>query len=86
MKIRMVKTVRPDIPFLAKPGTILHNGEIYEASTNKHGAISGICPNGEELGVKPGEFIFIGAPKWVIDIWADVCPFAITKETTVTEI
>ena len=61
MKIRMLKNVRPDLP-LAKPGTILRAGEEYEAKSNKNGAISGLCANGEYLGVRPGEFVFTEAP------------------------
>lgn len=56
MKIRMLCTVRADLFFLAKPGTILISGKVYEAVSNRYGAISGICENGELLGVKPGEF------------------------------
>lgn len=55
MKIRMLETVRPDM-FLGKPGTILRVNETYEATQNKHGAVCGICDNGEKLGVKPNEF------------------------------
>lgn len=72
IRIKMLDTVRPDIPFLAKPGTILHCGEEYEATTNKNGAVSGICANGERLGVKPGEFEFISAPDWLKKIWEEV--------------
>lgn len=54
MKIKMLCNVRPDLIFLAKPGTILRAGMQYEAVSNKNGAISGICENGEALGVKPG--------------------------------
>lgn len=68
MKIRMMKNVRSDIPGLSKPGTILRAGIEYSAKSNQHGAISGLCDNGEYLGVKPGEFEFIEAPKWVLDI------------------
>ena len=57
MKIKMKKTVRPDFPFNAlKPDAILVAGQTYEATQNKYGAVCGICENGEQLGVKPGEF------------------------------
>ena len=56
MEIIMLKTVRPDIPFMYKPGTILIAGEVYKAISNKNGAVSGICENGERLGVKPDEY------------------------------
>lgn len=69
IRIRMLETVQPDIPFLAKPGAILCGGGEYTASANKHGAVSGICSNGERLGVKPGEFEFISAPDWLMKIW-----------------
>lgn len=69
MKIKMLCNVRPDLIFLAKPGTILRAGMQYEAVSNKNGAISGICENGEALGVKPGEFEFVEAPQWVLNIW-----------------
>lgn len=57
MKIKMLMTVTPDFSFLAKPGTVLVKGETYEATVNKNGAVSGVCENGEVLGVKPHEFI-----------------------------
>lgn len=66
IRIRMTRTVRPDIPFLAKPGTILRDGMEYPAMTNRNGAISGLCDNGEDLGVRPGEFEFVEAPEWVL--------------------
>lgn len=77
MKIRMLENVRPDLP-LAKPGTILRAGEEYEAKSNKNGAISGLCANGEYLGVRPGEFVFTEAPNWVRSIWAEVHPQALS--------
>ena len=74
IKIRMLQTVRPDlilglIPIPgSKPDTVLYEGKEYEAQTNMNGAISGLCKNGEYLGVKPGEFEFIDAPEWVLKI------------------
>lgn len=58
MKIRMKKTVIPDWPlnYLMPPGTVLLDGQIYSATQNRCGAVSGICENGELLGVKPEEF------------------------------
>lgn len=70
----MKKTVRPDFPLGIvgllgeKPGTMLRAGCEYYADTNKFGAISGFCDNGVLLGVKPGEFEFIEAPEWVLEI------------------
>lgn len=78
MKIRMLETVRPDLP-LAKPGTILRAEEEYEAESNRNGAISGLCANGEYLGVRPGEFVFTEAPDWVQAIWAKVHPQALSE-------
>lgn len=59
MKIKMLETVRPDFLFLltsVPADTILVCGEVYEATQNKHGAVCGICENGQKLGVKPGGF------------------------------
>lgn len=59
MKIKMLETVRPELPFLlfgAHRDTVLVYGEVYEAAKNKYGAVCGICKNGQRLGVKPGEF------------------------------
>jgi hypothetical protein len=72
IKIRMIKNVRPDLMFgmqMGKPGTILRHGFTYQGTSNKHGAICGLCGNGEILGVKPGEFEFVEAPEWVLEIW-----------------
>lgn len=72
IRIRMKQNVRPDFLFgkiHGKPGTILWAGMEYPATSNKHGAICGICDNGEKLGIKPGEFEFVEAPEWVLDIW-----------------
>ncbi len=60
MKIKMKETVRPDWSFnFQKPDNVLVADQIYEATQNKHGAVCGICENGELLGVKPGEFEII---------------------------
>lgn len=59
MKIKMLETVRPDFLFFltgVPADTILIYSEVYEATQNKHGAVCGICKNGQKLGVKPGEF------------------------------
>lgn len=69
IRIRMRHTVRPDFLFIAKPGTVLRYGETYAATANKNGAVSGICENGEALGVVPGEFDFVELPQWLADIW-----------------
>lgn len=67
IRIRMLNTVRPDF-YLGKPGTVAKRGRIYAACSNKNGAISAVCDNGESLGVKPGEFEFIEAPEWILEI------------------
>lgn len=77
MKIRILETVRPDILFIAKPGTILRCGEEYEATSNKNGAICGVCENGEKLGVRPNEFEFVELPQWVYDIWQKEYPILV---------
>lgn len=58
MKIRMLKTVYPDLQFVivCPPGTVLKCGQIYEATVSASGAVCGICVNGRPLGVKPDEF------------------------------
>lgn len=68
IRIKMLMTVRPDLPFGVKPGTILYakDGKEYKAVAGKYGAVAGICDNGEALGVKPGEFEFVKAPEWLL--------------------
>ncbi len=56
-KIKMAKTVYPDYPDPRQPaGTMLELDQVYDCWVNSYGAVSGICTNGEKLGVKPGEF------------------------------
>jgi hypothetical protein len=76
IKIRMLKTVRSDLPYMiaVKPGTILCEGKEYAGTSNPHGAISGICDNGEALGVRPGEFEFIEAPEWILEKHRNIIP------------
>jgi len=69
IKICMIQTIRPDLPFIPRPdeqGMILYEGKEYDAVTNSHGAISGICENGKQLGVRSKEFEFIKDPEWVL--------------------
>jgi len=56
LKVRMLKTVFPDMPFLAKADTMCQRGEEYYCWVNSYGAVSAILPNGEQLGLKPKEF------------------------------
>jgi hypothetical protein len=60
--------------FVCPPGTVAKGGMEYEGSSNQNGAISAILPNGEKLGLKPGEFEFLEAPEWVLRIWAQHDP------------
>lgn len=73
----MLNTVRPDLIFLAEPGTVLRRGMEYEANANRQGAISGICENGALLGVRSGDFVFLDAPGWVLKIWSEIYPEAV---------
>jgi hypothetical protein len=71
IRIRMLKTVVPDFPFYltgVKDGTHLLRDGIYSATSNSLGAVSGLCHNGQQLGVKPGEFEFVEAPEWLLSI------------------
>lgn len=71
MKTDVLPDVLPGIPSLAKPGMILRAGREYEAEANRNGAVISLCENGERMGVKPGEFEFLEAPKWLQNIWED---------------
>ena len=62
--------------FLATPDTFLCAGLEYEATANRNGAISAVCENGVKMGVRPGEFTFVSAPAWIIDIWRTAHPEA----------
>lgn len=64
IRIKMTHTIRGEHP-LSPPGTILRAGYEYPAKTNKNGAVSGLCNNGEYLGVKPGEFQILEGPEWL---------------------
>lgn len=79
IRIRMLTDVLPDLFFLATPGTLLRVGSEYEATANVHGAVSGICSNGKQLGVRPGEFEFVEAPDWLRHIWGQVHPDALKQ-------
>lgn len=69
--ILMLENVRGQI--ISPPGTILRVGKEYPAESNSYGAVSGLCQNGEYLGVKPGEFRFLEAPDRLLLIHG-VCP------------
>lgn len=54
--VTMLKTVKPDMPFLCAEDTICKEGEQYYVWVNSYGAVSAILENGEQLGLKPDEF------------------------------
>lgn len=68
IRVRIIKTVKPDMRMLlpdAGASRTANPGEEYDADSNQNGAVSIIFPNGDKLGVKPGEFEFIEAPDWL---------------------
>ena len=82
IKIKMLETVCPYQDFgvlgrlmAARDGAedrALLAGEVYDATANKNGAVSGITEEGIAIGVKPGEFEFVEAPEWLKKIHANV--------------
>lgn len=44
----------------------------YPAGCNKNGAVHVKLPEDKTLGVKPGEFEFIKAPAWLLELWKEV--------------
>lgn len=60
MLIRMNFVVKPDWMALLGDskytGCILYGDQLYHTTVNSHGAVCGICDNGQALGVKPDEF------------------------------
>jgi hypothetical protein len=52
-----------EMPF--GPRVIARAG-IHHALSNQHGAISVIAENGELLGIKPGEFLRLAPPQWLV--------------------
>ena len=52
--------------------TVLLAGEVYEATANKNGAVSGITKEGTAIGVKPGEFEFVEVPEWIRKIHENI--------------
>lgn len=53
-RVRMLETVRPDVP-LSKILPALRGAE-YEVWVNRNGAVSAFTAEGEDLGLRPGEF------------------------------
>lgn len=57
LKVRMNKTIVPCIIFRKEQINMkAEHGNEYYAWVNSYGAVSAILPNGEKLGLKPGEF------------------------------
>lgn len=56
LKVKVAKTVMPDLPFLAKSTTVCKLNEEYHVWVNSQGAVSAIFPDGEKLGLLPSEF------------------------------
>jgi len=54
-KVRMLKTVTSDLPFIVKPILWAYEGETYDVWVNSHGAVSAFLPE-DLLGLKPDEF------------------------------
>jgi hypothetical protein len=68
IRVKLSHNVRGNL--VSPPGTVAYGGQEYEATSNPYGAISAVLPNGEELGLCPGEFEFLEAPEWVLRFWA----------------
>lgn len=56
LKVRMLQTVVPDLPFALEPGTEALAGLNYYVWVNSYGAVSAILDNGYKLGLEPNEF------------------------------
>lgn len=56
LKVKMNKTVGPDMPFLFPSKEKCIEGNEYYCTVNSYGALCAILPDGEKLGLKPGEF------------------------------
>lgn len=51
--------VTPDLPLAFLPenkGMVCRFGEEFDVSTNSHGAVAAIFPDGRQLGLRPDEF------------------------------
>ena len=56
LKVRMLDTVVPGLPFLNKPNLEATEGQEYYVWVNSYGAVSAILDGGERLGLKSNEF------------------------------
>lgn len=66
LKVKLAATVLPDLPFVPI-GTVAEKDEEYFCWVNSYGAVSAILPNGEKLGLRPGEFDVVewhNLPQW----------------------
>ncbi len=74
-RARAIANIR-DEEIIIKTNRVIHGlllpplppGE-YPAGCNKNGAVYVKLPEGKTLGVKPGEFEFIKAPAWLLEVW-----------------
>lgn len=71
-KIRLPRDVRGDIPFAPNP---VAPAGVYQPTSNPHGALCVETPDGQMLGVKPGELEWVGPfgqpgdELWVREAW-----------------
>lgn len=56
LKVKMNQNVGPDMPFLFSSKERCIKDNEYYCHVNSYGALSAILPDGERLGLKPGEF------------------------------
>lgn len=58
LKVKMLMTVKPDMPFFTRdsPNIVCKQGEEFYVRVNSYGAVSAIFENGKMLGLKPAEF------------------------------
>ena len=71
LKVRVAKTVPPDMPWLAKANMICKKDEEYHVWVNSQGAVSAILPNGEKLGLLPSEFDVTEWHSMEEDFWVE---------------
>lgn len=69
--LQLKRPVGPDLPEIFRslgedPAERVADVGIYRASSNRHGALCVLTPNGQHLGIKPGEAESLYAPDWVI--------------------
>lgn len=57
--VRMMKTVRSELPLAISPQLTAVAGAEYPVYVNSHGAVSAVFPDGSILGLKPMEFVVV---------------------------